>query len=187
MKLTTVIPAILNRIRPGATFMSVMGYTNNFDELSNFGLVFHVSYLAAVQRSLDIWEDYRPQSGDESLARMALLRSYKDSLTGFNPRYKAANVYEPVVDGKGVPVNGTKWYKNGKEVHIWGFRVHKVILSPGQYQLTVNMGFAAAKRRLLSMAPVGNYRQFKIIEGRFKHIGVEGLTLTHRDRLRELA
>ena len=43
-KLTTVLPAVLNQIRPGATFMSVKQYTNNYGEISNYGIVFHINY-----------------------------------------------------------------------------------------------------------------------------------------------
>jgi hypothetical protein len=186
MQLTTVIPAVLNRIRPGSTFMSIMGYENNWGEVSNFGLVFHASYLTAVRRAIVTWMTHRPLDQHEELAQFHLLHSYKDTLMGYNPRYRAAHVYEPITDGNDVMVRGTKWYRNGREVHIWGFRVHKVVLSPGAYPDTAESPYAVAKRKLLGLTQLGNFRQFKIVEGRFDHIGVEGLTLTHKDRLREL-
>jgi hypothetical protein len=107
-------------------------------------------------------------------------------MRGFNPRYKVGHVYEPITDGNDVLVKGTKWYKNGREVHITGFRVHKSILRPAMYPDAQQSLLAVAKRKLLGMTQLGNFRQFKIIEGRFDHIGVEKLTLTHRDLLKEL-
>ena len=127
-KLTQVIPAIFNRITPGATFMSIMGYTNNFDELSNFGLVFHVSYMNAVRKAMQFWREYEPEDKLEKLARAYLLHSYQDTLNGFNPRARSAHAYDPIVDNNNDPVKGVKWYRRGKEVHSWGFRVHKVII-----------------------------------------------------------
>jgi hypothetical protein len=186
MKLTTVIPAVLNRIRPGSTFMSVMGYENNWGEVSNFGLVFHADYLMAVRKAIITWMTYKPRDQHEALAHLQLMRSYQDTLRGYNPRHKVGHVYEPITDGQDVLVRGTKWYKNGQEVHVTGFRVHKAVLRPGVYPDTLQSPFALAKRRLLGMTPLGNFRQFKIIEGRFDHIGVEKLSLTHHDLLREL-
>ena len=186
MKLTTVIPAVLNRIRSGSTFMSIMGYENNWGEVSNFGLVFHASYPMAVRRAIITWMTYKPQDKHEQLAHFQLLRSYQDTLRGFNPRYKAAHAYEPITDGNDVLVRGTKWYKNGQEVHLTGFRVHKAVVRPVMYPDALQSPLAVAKRKLLGMTQLGNFRQFKIIEGRFDHIGVERMTLTHHDRLKEL-
>jgi hypothetical protein len=185
-KLRTVIPAVLNRITPGATFMSVMGYTNNFGELSNFGLVFHVSYMNAVRKAMAFWGEYSPRNRIEARARLELLHSYRDTLNGFNPRARSAHAYDPIVDGNNDPIKGVKWFRRMQEVHIWGFRVHKVIIEPGDYPDGYTSDLAWNKRQLIRMTPLGNFRQFKIIEGRYDHIGVAGLTLTHRDRLREL-
>jgi hypothetical protein len=192
-KLTQVIPAVLNRVTPGSTFMSIMGYTNNFDEVSNFGLVFHINYMNAVRKAMKFWDEYEPENRTEALARFDLLHSYQDTLNGFNPRARSAHAYDrsahaydPIVDGHNNPIKGVKWYRRGEEVHIWGFRVHKVIVRPGYYPDDDVSELAWARRRLIMMTPIGNYRQFKIIEGRYDHIGVAGLTLTHKHRLQEL-
>jgi hypothetical protein len=185
-KLTTVIPAIFNRIRHGSTFMSVMNYENNFGEVSNFGLVFHASYQNAVRKALNIWIPFRPSTSLEADARLELINSYLQTMSGFNPGAKSAHAYSGIIDRHLRPIDGCKWYDSGREVHIWGFRVHKIVLKSGSYPASTWGPLREAKQRLISMTPLINFRQFKIVEGRFGHIGVEKLTLTHHDLLRDL-
>ncbi len=185
-KLTTVIPAVLNQIRPGTTFMAVMGYTNKFGEVSDFGLVFHVSYHNAVKKALGMWLNYTPQTRDEGRAKVALLASYRDTLNGFNHRALSAHAYDRVVDGNRNLIKGVKWYRDGQEVHLWAFRVHKRVLRQGMYEPVLHDGLTMAKAKLMSMTPLRNFRQFKIIQSRFEQIRVDHLTLTHKDLLRKL-
>lgn len=185
-KLTTVIPAVFNDIRPGATFMAIMGYENNFGELSNFGLVFHVNYLNAVRRSVGAWLGYKPQNQAETEVRRELIESYTDTLNGHNPRARSAHAYTRIVDAQGRLVKGTKYWIRGQECHLWAFRVHKRILRPGEYPPGFWHARKAARHKLMQMAPIHNYRQFKLVEGRFNRIQVAKLSLTDQDLLRSL-
>lgn len=186
MKLTTIIPAVFNQIRPGATFMSILKYENNYFELSNFGLVFHVNYLNAVRRSLNIILEYQAKSFLEKQARQELLDSYRDTLRGYNPRATSAHAYSLITDGQDTPIKGVKYHDRGSAVHLWGFRVNKVILRPGVYPIYNSYDLTHVKRKLRNMTPLRNFRQFKLVEGRFQKIGVANLSLTDRDLLREL-
>ncbi len=188
IKLTTVIPAVFNQIRPGATFMSVCGYKNNFGEISNFGLVFHANYYSAIKKALNIWLAYSPKTPEEIAAKKALFNSYRTTLTtGHNPYALSAHAYSPIVDKSDNLIKGVKWYDNGREVHLWGFRIAKRILVPGKYPPSAAWDTdKIARHNLLSMTPLINFRQFKLIEGRFSSIGVEKLTLTHHQLLEEL-
>lgn len=163
--------------------MSVMGYTNNFGEISNFGLVFHVNYLKAVKTALVKWQTYHPVNSAEIEAKEELIRSYGDSLRGYNPRALSVHAYDTVIDSKNKVIKGTKWYIKGSECHLWAFRIHKTILVPGQYS---SNNYISTKKRLLGLTPLINYRQFKLIEGRFDRIGIEKLSLTQQDLLRDL-
>jgi hypothetical protein len=185
-KLTTVIPAVFNRIRPGATFMSVMGYENNWGEVSNFGLVFHVNYINAVRRAVETWATYYPATEAERVVRSNLLASYFSTLRGHNPDARSAHAYDQIVDGADRLIKGVKWYRRGAECHLWGFRVHKVVLTPGEYESEPWGSYKAARRRLIGMTSLNNFRQFKLVEGRFRQIGVANLTLTHQHLLQEL-
>lgn len=185
IKLTTILPAALNQIRPSSTFLSVRNYRNNYDELSNFGIVFHARYDKAVQRAIVTWRNYQPKNNFEKDAKLSLLTSYSDSLTGFNYRAKSAHAYRPITDGHEL-IKSVKWHDNGKAIHIWGFEIHKVVLVPGKYPLDTRDNLTKARNYLLSKTSLGRFRQFKLVEGKFDNITTEGLTLTHRDLLKEL-
>lgn len=184
-QLTTVLPAIFNRIRPGATFMTVKNYINNYNEISHFGLVFHVDYINAVKKAVNIWSAYQPKNNDEKIAQYQLVSSYTDTLNGYNPQATSAHVYRPIVDGDGNLIKGVKWFDGG-EVHLWGFMVHRVVVKPGEYPKTRSSAVTLAKKSLMNLTPLHRFRQYKLVDGRFGTIGVEKLSLTHKDLLREL-
>ena len=185
-KLTTVLPAVLNQIRPGATFMSVKQYTNNYGEISNYGIVFHVSYMNGVKKANSIISNYKPENDIEEVAKAELLASFSDTIKGYNPRYKAREAYTEVIDSEDNLVKGCKWYENGQAVMLYGFQVHKVVLVPGIYPKVNSKPLTLAKKKLRALTPLDNFRQFKIVEGRFDSICVENLTLSDQELLREL-
>lgn len=186
MQLTTVLPAVFNRIRPGATLMSVIGYENNFGEVSDFGIVFHVNYRRAVEKALNTLMNYAPRNELERKARFELIQSYRSTLAGNNPLAKAAKAYSPIEDCNGDLIKGVKWHKAGREVHLWGFLVHKRIRVRGEYPEEHPSEQRLAKIHLGEVAKMHRFRQFKLIDGRFEHIGVAKLTLTQQDLVRDL-
>ena len=186
IKLTTVIPAVLAQIRPAATFMSVKGYTNNFNELSNFGIVFHVNYITAVKKAIKTWHNYRPRNALEQQARLSLLESYKDTLKGYNPRARSAHAYRPITDGQEL-IRSVKYHDRGQAVHLWGFLVHKAVLRPGAYPVDNRDHFSIVRNELIALTTLSRFRQFKIYQNRFQEIAVEHLTLTQQDLIKELS
>jgi len=52
---------VFARLRPSATFVSVKEYVNNYREMSNFGIVFHIDYAAALKRSYEIVSTYKAE------------------------------------------------------------------------------------------------------------------------------
>lgn len=184
--LRTVIPAALNSIRQGSTMLAVMGYTNRFGELADFGIVFHVNYLKAVKRSIEIWAQYKPIDPLEAQARKDLIASYELSLLGHNPRAFSAHAYAPITDGQQL-IKGVKWFDGGSTIHLWGFLVHKRILRRGNYPTDQRSSWAICRERLIGLTPLSRFRQFRISDGQFKKISVEKLELTHLDLLRYLA
>lgn len=183
--LRTVIPVVLNSIRQGATMMSVMGYRNNFGEVADFGIVFHVDYIKAVKKALSVWRSRRPLDPLEAKALDDLIASYSLTLKGPNPRATSADSYRRVTDGKAL-IRSVKWHDGGAAVHFWGFEVHKRIIKPGIYPLSRRSNWTICRERLIGLTPLGGFRQFKIEAGRFDRIGVERLTLKQKDLLREL-
>ena len=184
MQLRTVIPAVFNKIKPGATFMSVKGYTNNYDEVSNFGLVFHVNYMNAVRKAVEAWSFHNASTKIEQQAKDELIESYLQTLSGHNPNARSAHAYSAIVDGKLKTVQGVKFHDKESAVHLWGFLLNKKILSGGSYPTVTSSPLTIAKKSLMRLTPLSRFRQFKLVEGRFSSIGVQKLNLTQADLLR---
>jgi len=176
--LKTVIPAALNQIRPGSTFLSIKNYKNNHQGRYNFGIVFHVNYLNAVRRAVNTWYQYKPCDDIETRMRADLINSYTDTLNGRNERSLSAHAYQRVSDGQNV-LNGIKYHTRGACVHMWGFLVHRVELSPSIYPPSNRSAQAITRQRLIKMTPLSKFRQFD-------SIGVEHLTLTQKDLIKTL-
>lgn len=184
-KLKTILPAALNKIRPGSTFLSVMNYTNNYGELSNFGLVFHADYRKAVRDAVSIWLNYRARNDIEAIAKEQLIKSYCDTLIGYS-HSKVAHIYSGIVDNEDKIINGVKYHDRAGVVHLHGFLVHKRILKPALYPSDTRKELTKAKDRLRDMTRLGKFRQFRLTDTSFKKISVEKLNMTHHDLLRNL-
>lgn len=176
----------LKTIRPNATCLTVSNYQNNFGEVSNFSICFHVDYMRAVVRSIYLLQHYNPSYADlvkkdygmQELcqAKQELLQSHQWTLDGNNPLYKLEGVYDLVtVDGQLIP--GIKLHLTQDVLHLWGFILHKKILSSGKYPQDKRKPLTKAKHDLKLRTPVGRFRQFKLEHYRFDKLTVEGLTI----------
>jgi hypothetical protein len=180
---TTVIPTVFNRLKQSSTFLSVMGYTNEYNEVSNFGIVFHVDYIKAVKKAINIWLSIKPKNDLEKRALLELITAYKDTLNG-KSHSTSAHSYDRIVDGDGKLIKGVKWHEKGNSIHLWGFLVHKVILQPALYPNDNRSSLTLEKTRLLQLTPIGRFRQYKLLPNRFNSIGVESLTLSQQDLIK---
>ncbi len=176
--LLTVLPAALNQVRAGATFLSVKGYTNNYGELSNFGIVFHVDYMKAVKEAVQIWQAHKPADHLEKVALCELIESYQDTLDG-RSRSTSAHAYSQVSDGKNI-IKGVKYHDREKAIHLYGFLVHKKVIKPIGYLASNMHPKTFAKNKLRKLTRLHRFRQFKLVDGRFDQIGVGKLTLTQK-------
>lgn len=184
--LTTILPGIFNQIRQGATFLSIKKYEDNYGGLYNFGLVFHIDYIKAVKKSLQIISAYKPKDSIEESARLDLIQSFNDTLSGHNPRATSAHAYVGIQDKKKIPIKGVKWHIDGDAVHLYGFVVHRVELRPSNYPEDKRHYYTIIRKNLKALTPVDRFRQYKLVPGRFSTIGVESLTLTQKDLLRSI-
>jgi hypothetical protein len=114
-----------------------------------------------------------------------LLQSYGMTLLGPNPRALSAHAYRPITDGNNL-IKSVKWHDNGATCHFWGFLVHKRLIVRGTYPLDRRSQWTICRERLIGLAPLSRFRQFRITEGQFKSIGVEHLNLTQKDLLRSI-
>lgn len=186
MELDSRIPALLNDIRPGATFLTIKNYQNNYNEIADFQVVFHVNYRKAVEASLRKLERLSPSNGDWGyVAKQELLQSLQETLDGHNSRYTLHGVYEKVTSS-GQTVNGVKWYKKGSAIHLNGFIIYKRVNVPGVYPKVISHEKTIEKDRLRDLLPIGRMREFKLVAGRFGLIKVEKMTLTEQDLLSKI-
>lgn len=185
IKLSTVIPVVFNKFRTGSTFLSVINYTNEWNEISDFGIVFHVDYMKAVKKAVNIWLGIKPKNNLEKQARIELIDSYSDTLAG-KSRSLSAHSYDRIIDGSGQLIRGVKYHNGGMTIHLWGFVVNKKILVPGMYSDDMRGELTLEKNRLLKLTPISNFRQYKLTDGKFKQINVENLTFTQKDLYRTL-
>jgi hypothetical protein len=133
---------ILSEIRKGSTFLTVKHYMNNFGEISDFSIVFHISYRNAIEKSRDILDSFRFKPEDligksytleiAEIARLELIESFQATLAG-KAKSTSAHAYSAIDNGEGEAISGVKLHDTQDLLHITGFRVHKNILFPGNY------------------------------------------------------
>lgn len=181
----------LSELHSSATFMTVHHYVNNFGEVSDFSIVFHIDYLKAVAKSLNILNAFvlsdidvigKPYILSELMvARLELLESFKMTLRGHNPLAVSAKAYSRVDNGQQQPINGIKLHDKQDILHLNGFRVHKNILQQGQYPLDKRAAKTIAKDDLRQRLPVGRYLQFKLTAGKFQKLVVKKISIQQED------
>lgn len=186
---------ILQSIRPNSTFLTVHHYMNNWGEVADFSLCFHVDYKKSVQRAKNLLETFRPQEFDLMgrpysinhlrQAREELLKSYDETLSGErNSRDTSSQAYNLIVTSDGEPIPGIKLHRNQDVIHLVGFGLHKKILMPGNYGPDRRQALTIAKDDLRAFTPLGNFRQFHLEKHRFQRIVVNKLTILEEDVIR---
>lgn len=186
----------LAKVSYNSMFIAIKNYRNDYQEISDFSIVFHVDYRAALARSYEIVEAFRPSFQhcegkkfsikDLDKARTELLNSYSITLSGrTNPFYTCAGVYEPVKDNVGRVIPGIKLFKREDVLELEGYRIHKRILRPGQYPITEHAPLTIAKNILRAMTPIDRWGQFRLSPGKFNTITVSGITITDQDIINE--
>lgn len=186
---------ILSEVQKGSTFLTVHHYLNNFGEISDFSIVFHINYLKAVARSAELLAAYSPTREDASdrpythreleLAKKELLESFKMTMAGNNTLAKSVHSYSRVDNGEGEPIPGVKLHDSQDVLHLIGFRVHKNILLKGKYPPDNRAAKTIAKDDIRQNLPIGKFVQFKLVPGKFRKLVVKGMTIEEEHVLRQ--
>lgn len=186
---------ILSELRRDATFLTVRHYMNNFSEICDFSIVFHISYKNAVQKSADLLSVYKPSNEDAvgrpytrrelEVAKVELLDSFRLTLAGNNPLAKSGHVYSRIDNGEGI-IPGIKLHDTQDIIHLNGLRIWKNILLKGKYPPDNRAAKTIAKADLRSRLPIGRYVQFKLTPGKFRQLNVAGMTIKEDDVVREI-
>lgn len=171
--------AELSKLRPSATFLSLIGYRNAFSEVADYNIVFHMSYQNALRRSLVALENIVPEGDYEAIAKQELINSYQSSLDKIasTPIEELDDNYTRFFDQNNNLIKGIKLHTATNTLHLFGLIAHKRILMPGQYKQTNRRPLTIAKDKLRKNCPVSKFRQFKLVPDQVDSISVENLSL----------
>jgi len=173
----------LGRLRPSATFLSLIGYRNEASEIADYNIVFHMSYENALRRSLAVLENVIPDGDYESIALRELSVSYQTSLNkiALTPIEEIEDGYTRFFDENNKYIKGVKLHTATGALHLYGLVNLKRVLMPGQYKRTNRRPLTIAKDKFRRLCPVNKFRQFKIIPSQVDRISVENLSLLPPD------
>ena len=171
--------AELAKLRSSATFLSIMGYRNEYSEIADYSIVFHFSYENALKRSLVALESVIPSSDMESVAKQELIAGFRKSLAKIaeTPIEVLEDGYTRFFDDDGNYIKGVKLHDSTNTLHIYGLVNHKRILMPGNYPKSNKRLLTIAKDKLRKLCPVSKFRQFRIVPNQVDRISVENLSL----------
>jgi hypothetical protein len=169
----------LSKLRPAATFMSLLGYRNESSEVADYSIVFHMSYKNALRRSIVALDSIVPEDDYAAIAKQELIISYQASLDKMDttPVEEIDDNYTRFFDSDGSHIKGVKLHTETNTLHLYGLVNHKRVLMPGQYKQTNRRPLTIAKDKLRRLCPVSKFRQFKITPAQVDSISVENLSL----------
>lgn len=175
----TQFVAELGKLRPSATFLSVVGYRNEFSEVADYSIVFHMSYENALKRSITKLKSFKPDTDFECEAKEELLASFKHSLHKIEsvPVEKIDDAYTRFFNNEGNYIRGVKLHTKTQALHLYGLINHKRIIMPGYYPRDSRRELTVIKDKLRQSCPIGKFRQFRILPSQVDKIVVENLSL----------
>ncbi len=179
MAIQTNILFELSKLRPNSTFLTLKGYRNAHAEISDYSLVFNISYKNSLLKSIQLLKDIVPADDLEAKAKEQLITSYNKSLVSLEtiPFEELEDNYIHFTDESGKYIKGVKYHKVSKTTHLYGFVVHKKVIIPGSYPQVNKLPLTLAKEKLSKLVPVSKFRQFKILPDQLDYISVNNLTL----------
>lgn len=164
----------LSKLRPGSTFLTLKGYRNEYGEVANYSIIFHMSYSNALKKSITTLQQYVPVNDVYAQAKNELLESFQYSL---NKIEDLEDGYTRFFDDNSQYVKGIKLHTTTETLHIYGLVSQKRILLPGNYPKKNKRELTIAKDKLRAMCAVGKFRQFKILPQNVDSISVENIHL----------
>jgi len=169
----------LATLRPSATFLTVEGYRNEFSELADYSLIFHMSYEKALERSAAMLNGFVPTNDLEIIAKDELLASFSKSLSNIRDNGgETDDTYSKYFDKHGNVIKGIKLHTRTNTLFLYGLVNMKRVILPGLYPTDdTRRPLTKVKDRLRQATPVGKFRQFKMLPWTVSSIKVENLTL----------
>jgi len=177
-------------VNPRSSFIYIHDYLNNFGEIADHSVCFHVNYLTAVSKALSSLQEYSPSFNDcqgkpfsfvnLKEARLELLQSYDWSLSlDGNPLYTCSGVYLPLHNGAGEVIPGIKYHKDSDLIYLDGLRLFKKVKIKGNPYHRKMEAKTLAKLFLRELTPLHKWGQYSLGQGRFSKITIEKRDLSH--------
>lgn len=165
----------LSKLRQSSTFLTLHNYKNEYGEVANYNIVFHISYENALKKSISIIENYLPSNNLEHVAKSELIDGYNKSLLKAQDIEIIDEYYHHIYDSDGKIIKGIKIHNENEELYIYGFIVNKSIIENGNYPVRNKRPLTIAKDNLRKLTPVDKFRQFKITQSKLNSISVENM------------
>lgn len=172
----------LSKLRHNSTFLTLKNYKNEYGEIADHNIIFHMSYKSALQKSLYILSSYKPVNDLQRIAKRELLESFEKSLSNIE-----STEIEDIDDGyqrffdNGKYIKGVKLHIASETLHLYGLLVNKKICVHGSYPIRNKQLLTIAKDQLRSLCPVSKFRQYKITKYNVEYISVQGIHLLPPD------
>jgi hypothetical protein len=124
------------KLRPGSTFLVLHKYQNSAGEISDFNIVFNMSYENALNRSIAIVESFKPEGELQERAQLEVLTSYKESLHRVKtvPIEEVDDAYYRYHDESGKLIDCIKLHVESDILHMFGLLNAKRVHVPGIYK-----------------------------------------------------
>jgi hypothetical protein len=169
----------LAKLRPSATFLSLIGYRNEYSEVADYNIIFHISYENALKKSIFVLESYVPADDMLARAKEELIDGYNSSLNKManTPVEEIDDEYTRFFDENGKYIKGVKLHTKTNVLHLYGLVNNKRVIMPGHYPTSNKRELTLAKDKLRKMCSVNKFRQFKILPSQVDKICVENISL----------
>lgn len=176
---TESLKHLFAKLRPNATFASIKEYRNNYNEVSNFGIVFHIDYLTSLKRSFDIVSKYDAADSLHKDAKRLVLASMSKRIEFLDKNKLEENDFPYVYfkDATGALIKGIKAHQDTNNLYMFGTLVSKEVITPGFYPTVHSSPLTLAKNRIEKLTPISRFRQFKLQPKSYKEIKIENLFL----------
>lgn len=169
----------LAKLRTSSTFLTLVGYRNEYSEVADYSILFHMDYANACRKSIQVMEKYVPTDHLQTLAKAELLSSFRRSLRTAETTLEVDidDAYSRFIAANGTYIKGVKMHTKTGILHLYGLLVHKRVTMPGIYPDSTGSELVQVKRHLRKMCPLGKFRQFRITPFQVERISVENLSL----------
>lgn len=172
--------AELAKLRPASTFLTLVGYRNEYSEVADYSIVFHMSYENALKRSIVALNSVVPEDDYAAIAKRELIDGYNKSLNKMaeTPIEEIDDAYTRFFDENGNYIKGVKLHTATNTLHLYGLVNAKRVVMPGIYPKSNKRPLTLAKDKLRKLCPVNKFRQFKILPQQVDSIVVEKMVFS---------